>query len=123
MSKSFLYKFFKLYVLPWKASIPLRFAASSIKSLHSQFATLSNRHNLKLNRDWKPPNILRRKRAAILAGSKPEEQNDFIVEELEMDEEINFMIDEGDENIMTEEKLEAALNEAKESLSQNTEGW
>ena len=66
---------------------------------------------------------MRRKRAAILAGSKPEEQNDFIVEELEMDEEINFMIDEGDENIMTEEKLEAALNEAKESLSQNTEGW
>jgi len=50
------------------AAIPLRFAASSLKSLQQQFRLLSNRHTVKIDNTWKPPNIVRRKRAQILAG-------------------------------------------------------
>ena len=51
-------------------TIPVRFASSTLRNLQEEFLKLSERHKNKLDHTWKPPNILRRKRAAILGSIK-----------------------------------------------------
>ena len=87
-------------------SIPLRFAASSVKLVQTSFQKLSKRHSSKIDRSWRPPNVIRRKRAAILAGSKAEDTQN--VDELAMDEDHELQIDEDDVNFFIDEDENAA---------------